>query len=191
METDVMKTRFPILLATLVGASFPVFDGAAPAVADEAISASPTADEFIEALTPQRKTRGIRLRDDAVAETQPSAASEPAYVDLPMITFEYNSAELTPAARQVLDQLAIALQSQQLGSDRFLLEGHTDAPGSESYNQALSEQRARAVREYLASKQIAAARLEAIGKGESDLVEATDGPSEANRRVRVVNLGGS
>ena len=184
-----MTNRFPILLAALVGASLPVFDGAAPVVADEAISASPTADEFIEALTPQRKTRGIRLRDDAVAETAAPAASEPAYVDLPMITFEYNSAELTPAAREVLDQLAIALQSQQLGSDRFLLEGHTDAPGSASYNMALSEQRARAVREYLASKQVAAARLEAVGKGEDDLLEATDGPSQANRRVRVVNLG--
>lgn len=184
-----MRTRFHILLAALIGTSGPVIGATASALADEAIGANPTADDFIEALTPQRKTRGIRLRDDAVAETQPSAASEPAYVDLPMITFEYNSAALTPAARQVLDQLAIALQSEQLGGSRFLLEGHTDAVGSASYNMELSEQRAQAVREYLAAKQVGVARLEAVGKGENDLLEATDGPSQANRRVRVVNLG--
>lgn len=186
-----MRTRLHILIAAaLIGTSAPISSALVPAVAEEAtIGANPTANDLIEALTPERKTRGIRLRSEAVAETQAPAAREPAYVDLPMITFESNSAALTPAARDVLDQLAIALQSEQLGSSRFMLEGHTDAVGSSDYNLSLSEQRARAVREYLASKQIATARLQAVGKGENDLLEATDGPSEANRRVRVVNLG--
>ena len=106
-----------------------------------------------------------------------------------MITFQFGSAELTPSARQVLDQLAIALQSEQLGHDRFLIEGHTDAVGSDAYNQRLSEQRARAAQAYLATRQVSAARLEALGKGESELLEQTSDPSEVNRRVRVVNLG--
>jgi outer membrane protein OmpA-like peptidoglycan-associated protein len=89
----------------------------------------------------------------------------------------------------VLDQLAIALQSDQLANSRFVIEGHADAVGSADYNRALSEERARAAREYLASKQIGPVRLEAVGKGEDELLEDTDGPSEINRRVRVVNVG--
>ena len=141
-----MRTRFHIALAALIGAAGPVALGSVPALADELLGANPTAEDFIRALTPEPvvKTRGIRLQGDAVAETREATRAEPAAVDLPMITFEYNSAELTPHARQVLDQLALALQSEQLGSSRFLIEGHTDAVGSASYNMALSEQRARA-----------------------------------------------
>ena len=186
-----MKTHLLFLLAGLIGGSGLMVGGSPLAAQDYIMKANPTAEDFIRALTPEPlgKTRGIRLQGDAVAETRAATRAEPAAVDLPMITFEYNSAELTPHARQVLDQLALALQSEQLGSSRFLIEGHTDAVGSASYNMALSEQRARAAREYLAAKQVGAVRLEAVGMGEDDLLEDTDGPSEINRRVRVVNLG--
>ena len=180
-----------ILLAAPIGLSGLLVGGSLPAVAEEATSASPTAEDFVEALTPKPvvKTRGIRLQGDAVAETRTPDRAEPAYVDVPMVTFEFNSAELTPRAREVLDQLAIALQSERLASGRFLIEGHTDAVGSADYNKALSEERARAAREYLAAQQIGAVRLETVGKGEDELLEDTDGPSEINRRVRVVNIG--
>ena len=180
-----------IFFAALIGLSGLLVGGSSPAVAQEAPAVSPTAEDFIEALSPKPavKTRGIRLQGDAVAETRTPDRAEPAYVDVPMVTFEYNSAELTPRAREVLDQLAIALQSEQLASSRFLIEGHADAVGSADYNRALSEERARAAREYLASKQIGPVRLEAVGKGEDELLEDTDGPSEINRRVRVVNVG--
>jgi len=187
-----MRTRFDIVLvAALIGTVGPLVGGSPPAVADEAVSAAPTAEDFIKALAPQPvvKTRGIRISGDAVAETRAPDRTEPGYVDVPMITFEYNSAELTASAREVLDQLAIALQSEQLASSRFLLEGHTDAVGSEDYNKALSQQRARAAQQYLTSKQIGEVRLETLGKGEEELLEDTDGPSEINRRVRVVNVG--
>jgi outer membrane protein OmpA-like peptidoglycan-associated protein len=174
METGAMRTRFEIvLLAALIGTAGPLVGGSGPAQADEVLSASPTAEDFIKALTPQPvvKTRGIRHSGDAVAETREQDRAEPAYVDVPMITFEYNSAELTPRAREVLDQLAIALQSEQLASGRFLIEGHTDAVGSEDYNRALSEERARAAREYLAAKQIGEVLLETVGRGEDELLE--------------------
>jgi outer membrane protein OmpA-like peptidoglycan-associated protein len=77
-----------------------------------------------------------------------------------------------------------------LTGSRFLIEGHTDAVGSDAYNQQLSEQRAEAVRRYLAGRQIEPSRLESAGKGESELLEPTGEASELNRRVRVVNLGG-
>lgn len=178
-----MKTRLPILFAGLAGAAGLMVGGPVLAADDHLLTANPTAQDFIRLLAPApaAKTRGIK----PLAEV----AAEPAYADVPVITFEFGSAELTPSARQVLDQLAAALQSPQLSGGRFLIEGHTDAVGSAAYNQALSERRAQAARDYLATRDGGAARLDAVGKGESELLDATDGPSEVNRRVRVVNLG--
>jgi OOP family OmpA-OmpF porin len=183
-----MKTRLPILLAGSIGAMGVVAGGPVLAADDHLLPANPTAIDFIQALTPQQgKARGIKPHGAGQAVGE--AAAQAPYADAPMITFQFGSAELTPGARQVLDQLALALQSEQLGHDRFLIEGHTDAVGSEGYNQRLSEQRARAARAYLATRQVSPARLEALGRGESELLEPTSGPSEVNRRVRVVNLG--
>jgi OmpA-OmpF porin, OOP family len=149
------------------------------AMAEEnVLTGKPTAQDFIDALSP---TRGIKPRD------APDARPE---VTLPMIHFAFDSADLTPEARAVLDQLAVALGSDALAGSRFLIEGHTDAVGSEAYNQELSEQRAEAVRRYLAGRQVEPSRLESAGEGESELLEPTGEASELNRRVRVVNLGG-
>jgi OmpA-OmpF porin, OOP family len=122
-------------------------------------------------------------------KAQAPVAAQKVYPDVPMITFEFGSAELTRDGRQVLDQLATALQSKQLSGSRFMIEGHTGAVGSDAYNQALSERRAHTALGYLVTRQVSAARLYAVGRGESELLDPTDGPSEMNRRVRVVNLG--
>jgi len=89
----------------------------------------------------------------------------------------------------VLDQLSSALRSQELGGSRILIEGHTDTVGGADYNHGLSEQRAEAVGLYLASQQVDPSRLQVLGKGESEPLDA-DGTAAVNRRVRVVNLGG-
>jgi outer membrane protein OmpA-like peptidoglycan-associated protein len=182
-DADV-KTGLPYL-AGLLGGVVLMLGGPALAADDHIMKADPTAQDFIEALSPPGLTRGIKPR-----EAEPAAQAQPVYSDLPMITFEFDSADLKPEAREVLDQLAAALESDQLGSSRFMIEGHTDAVGDETYNQTLSEQRALAVRQYLAGKQVDAARLETVGKGETELLEAADGEAAVNRRVRIINLGG-
>ena len=67
-------------------------------------------------------------------------------------------------------------------------EGHTDATGSDSLNQRLSEQRAEAVRAYLESQGIAAANLSAQGFGKEKPVadNATAKGRQQNRRVEIV-----
>ena len=67
------------------------------------------------------------------------------------------------------------------------LHGHTDSIGSDAYNQALSDKRANAVRDYLVSKGISANRLNAIGKGELDPVASNETPEgrAQNRRVEL------
>lgn len=180
-----MTKRMAILFAGLVGGL-----GVATLVPAQAadyksvMTGEPTAQELIDALSPspELKTRGIRPKD--AGETTPAPE-----VNLPMITFEFDSADLTPQARRVLDQLAAALESQQLGSDRFLIEGYTDTVGSADYNLGLSKRRADAVSRYLAGRQVNTGRLEVVGKGEADPIDP-DGTAAVNRRVRVVNLGG-
>jgi outer membrane protein OmpA-like peptidoglycan-associated protein len=191
-----MKGRYSSFLAGMACAVLAF----GPAQAADLMTGMPTAADFIEALAPQpvAKTRGIRPKGDAgmalapAAPAYASAASAPASsapgVDLPVVTFEFNSAQLTTQARQVLDQLSSALRSQDLAGSRILIEGHTDTVGGAEYNFGLSEQRAEAVGRYLASQQVDPSRLQILGKGESEPLDP-DGTAAINRRVRVVNLG--
>jgi outer membrane protein OmpA-like peptidoglycan-associated protein len=108
------------------------------------------------------------------------------------VTFPSGSAELTQDAMAALSPLGRALASSDLASFRFRIEGHTDSVGPRDANQALSERRAAAVRDFLVRRfSVDASRLEIIGRGEDDpLIAAGDEVAERrNRRVQVVNLG--
>ncbi len=104
-----------------------------------------------------------------------------------LIQFDFDSARVSPVSRQALNNLAIALQSVDLKASKFAIEGHTDAQGRAEYNQQLSQQRADAVRELLASQGVAKERLNSIGKGATELADPAAPLASANRRVRVVN----
>lgn len=108
--------------------------------------------------------------------------------------FAFDSAELK-MPQPKLDEIAAALQGNPQVSS-VAITGHTDRLGSEKYNQGLSERRAEAVKAYLVGKGIDAARLNAIGKGESSpVVECKERKRaklivclEPNRRVEVEEL---
>ena len=84
--------------------------------------------------------------------------------------------------------LAQALKSKELGESKFAVEGHTDGKGRADYNLKLSQQRADAVRTFLASNGVMDARLAAVGKGATELANTADPLAAENRRVRIVNL---
>ena len=109
-------------------------------------------------------------------------------VDL-AIGFEYNSADLTPTAEEMLAVLAEALSSEELKPYSFQLAGHTDAGGSSGYNERLSMARAVSVKSYLVDTLgVDEARLQAEGYGESRLL-LPDAPGDGrNRRVEVTTL---
>lgn len=98
------------------------------------------------------------------------------------ITFEFNSAALTPEARTALAEQANWIR--QFPELRFSVYGHTDLVGSNAYNKALGKRRAEAVVNFFASQGISRARLEAlVSYGETRPVIATQAPEQANRRT--------
>jgi OOP family OmpA-OmpF porin len=105
---------------------------------------------------------------------------------LPGVNFAFNRADLLPAAKEILDREVVPeLKSE--AAETVRVEGHTDAVGSDSYNQALSEKRANAVKEYLVSQGISGSRIETRGYGESQPVadnESAIGRAK-NRRVEI------
>jgi outer membrane protein OmpA-like peptidoglycan-associated protein len=133
---------------------------------------------------PAPRTRGLRNLTVEAADTTP--ATRPSLSLL--IQFDFNSAKVKPESQQALSNLAQALQSKELVDAKFAVEGHTDAKGRADYNLKLSQQRADAVRAFLANNGVADARLQAVGKGATELANATDPLAADNRRVRIVNL---
>ena len=101
------------------------------------------------------------------------------------LLFDFNSDVVKREAAQNLKNLAASLDKYPNSS--LLVVGHTDAVGSDSYNQTLSEKRARAAALYLASQGVGAARLQTVGRGETEPVAPndTDTGMQKNRRVEV------
>lgn len=105
------------------------------------------------------------------------------------VFFEFDSAILKPEAMDVLDNLGEALTYGELNNYRFQIAGHTDAVGTDAYNQKLSEQRAKAVLDYLVTTfGIDASRVDPVGYGESQLLDPDNPEGDVNRRVQVTRL---
>lgn len=175
------------MLALLSGA------GGAAAQTDEKVfdGASVTSSQLVEALTPAEEpvvTRSIRVERDGGVPAPAAAPARPAKASL-LITFETNSAALTGQARRTLDIVGEALQSPKLADFRFSIQGHADPRGNPEKNLQLSQHRAESVRDYLVTyKQIPNERLQAIGKGDTELMNRSNPIAPENRRVTIVNL---
>ena len=101
------------------------------------------------------------------------------------LLFDFDSDRVKSDAAQNLKNLASSLDKYPNSS--LLIVGHTDAVGADSYNQTLSEKRARSTALYLASQGVSAGRLQTVGRGETEPVAPndTDTGMQKNRRVEV------
>ena len=101
------------------------------------------------------------------------------------ITFATNQATITPKFHDTLNTIANVLNHYD--KTYLSIEGHTDSSGSESYNQTLSERRARSVQQYLVNQSIMSERLSVTGYGEMRPVASneTAAGKAKNRRVEV------
>jgi len=99
------------------------------------------------------------------------------------LTFDYNKSDIKPEFFGALDQNVKVMKENP--TVKVELHGHTDSIGSDAYNQALSERRANAVREYLVSHGIDSGRVTSKGMGEKDPIASNETPEgrAKNRRV--------
>jgi outer membrane protein OmpA-like peptidoglycan-associated protein len=186
----------------------------APARAEDNVSE----DQIVRALTPKPKaplTRGLsvgpqtaepaanpaeakviasvrgrttRSLSNAEREEIATIAKDKPNIDL-TITFDYNSADISAKSLPEVQKLGRALTNDNLKGSTFLLAGHTDAAGSDTYNQDLSERRADSIKRYLMDNyHIGASDLVTVGYGKSKLKDPGQPLAEVNRRVQVVNM---
>jgi outer membrane protein OmpA-like peptidoglycan-associated protein len=109
-------------------------------------------------------------------------------IDLDTVTFDTGSWELTPDQGRLLAPIAAAMKEaiDKNPNEIYLIEGHTDAVGSEEDNLSLSDRRAEAVAEVLSENfGIPPENLTTQGYGEQNLKVPVQGPERRNRRVTV------
>jgi outer membrane protein OmpA-like peptidoglycan-associated protein len=101
------------------------------------------------------------------------------------ILFEFDSDVIKGSAQANLTELATSVKKYP--ETELLIVGHTDATGTDAYNQGLSERRARSARAYLVTQGVPDPRIRTEGKGETEPVATndTDAGRAQNRRVEV------
>lgn len=140
-------------------------------------------------LAQKERTRGLKITGAKELETINSYGDKLAATVNLAVNFHFGSAELTPQAQQLLDNVGKALQSSDLASYRFLIGGHTDATGTDGDNLQLSRARAASATQYLVSHyKIAPQRLVVRAFGETALLFPDSPEDGRNRRVEISTL---
>jgi OmpA-OmpF porin, OOP family len=126
----------------------------------------------------------------APAAPAPAARPAPASVRQAIVIqadalFDFDKSVVRPDGKKAIDDALAKLQGVDL--EMVIATGHTDSIGTDAYNQKLSERRAAAVKDYLASKGIPASKITTIGKGESQPV-ATNKTAEGRQKNRRVDI---
>ena len=113
-------------------------------------------------------------------------APAPAQARTYLVFFDFNRADLTDRARQIVAEAA--QNSRRVQSTRIEVAGHADRSGTPQYNQRLSERRAQAVAAELVRQGVNRGDIGVTAYGESrPLVPTADGVREPqNRRVEIV-----
>jgi outer membrane protein OmpA-like peptidoglycan-associated protein len=177
-----------------------------------------TEDQIVRALAPAKKplTRGLSVGPQTQADPAASAAEgqlvqkfrnratrslsaaereeianivkDKPKIDLE-INFDYNSANISAKSLPSVQALGRALSNPDLKGSTFVVAGHTDAAGGDTYNQDLSERRADSIKHYLVDKfGIAGTDLVTVGYGKTKLKDPANPLAEVNRRVQVANM---
>ena len=102
------------------------------------------------------------------------------------LLFDFDSAELRPESITELERVVKFMGDVPFA--KAMVEGHTDSVGTEVYNQALSDRRAKAVFDYLSSRGVDPARMSSVGHGELKPIadNATAEGRQTNRRVMLI-----
>ncbi|UEM06552.1 OmpA family protein [Skermanella rosea] len=176
----------------IVGAAGKAVQNAAPAPAPAAYSppvSAPVPEPVVasaQQVVPAVAEAPVPRAEVAAGPPAPSARDVDEKAFGFRINFAFDSAVIPAESFEYIDTVGQVMQdSPEL---RIKVEGHTDASGSDAYNQALSEKRARAVAEYLAAKhRIPGSRIQAVGMGEGHPLTG-NAYDRTNRRVQFARL---
>jgi peptidoglycan-associated lipoprotein len=150
-----------------------------PAVQKETAKQQPVEPVKKEMVKEMVEPKEAKLQGSAVSTTEEMSA-------LKDVLFDYDKYNIRDDARPVLDNVASFLRKN--GTINILIEGHCDERGTNEYNLALGEKRAKAAKDYLISLGVMPARLSIITYGEEKplCTEHTETCWQKNRRAHFV-----
>jgi OOP family OmpA-OmpF porin len=143
----------------------------------------------------QADAPGLQPAPASASSSAPSPAAAPAAAVSSKVTyaadafFDFNKSVIKPEAKAKLDDLVDKIKAVNL--EVIIAVGHTDAVGSDAYNQKLSMRRSNAVKAYLINKGVDKTRIYTEGKGEKQPVadNGTKAGRSKNRRVEIEVVG--
>jgi outer membrane protein OmpA-like peptidoglycan-associated protein len=191
------RRHFALLIALLVGsiaspssaqtqAGGPAADWVSKLAEPETVP-----DLDIAALRQQVADR-VKSRADGVAAKRPPVA--PQLLKLPQlvveIRFDEDAAVIRPESYRTLGRIADVLTDPKLLTSKFLIVVHTVSAGRRENNLTLSQRRADVIREVLVNTfKISTKRVQAIGLGEEQLLDAARPTAAANQRIQIATVG--
>jgi len=175
----------------------------------------PSVDELVKSLSPKALTRGLTTNprpqmtlEEAshiinISRSATRGISKPERSNLENIVtnssmptidmeinFAFNSDKLDQKSIITVSKLGMALNSDALKNQTFVLAGHTDAVGTADYNQKLSERRSAVVKNFLVQHfSIDPLKLVVAGYGQEQLKNKQNPYADENRRVQIINIG--
>jgi outer membrane protein OmpA-like peptidoglycan-associated protein len=161
----------------------------AEAQSDRDRAAAASSDQQLQQAVQDREELRAKLllQFNAILATRDTARG--LVVNLSDVLFDTGKYTLRPLAREKLAKISgIVLAYPDL---RLAIEGNTDSVGGDAMNQTLSEQRAEAVRDYLAQQNIPMTSMTAQGFGKTQPVATNDTAEgrQENRRVEMIVSG--
>jgi outer membrane protein OmpA-like peptidoglycan-associated protein len=141
-------------------------------------------------VAPPRKSFKQRYNLEEIS-VQPQLRESVSRIEIDTIRFGSNQAFVREEQLDSLDGIAAIIERivKKYPNEVFLIEGHTDAPGSSGYNMRLSKLRAEAIKKALVSYYVIPARnLRTVGLGERFLKIPTADAEPENRRVSISRI---
>jgi OmpA-OmpF porin, OOP family len=184
-----------LLVIALVLLMAPVSSGRAQADTEnwvERLAGLETTPDIDVAALRQQALERVKSKADALPLERPPIAVQ--LLNLPHlvveIQFDPDSPIIRPEAYRTLGRIADTLSHPTMLPYKFLIVGHTESTGKREYNLTLSQRRADSIRNVLViTFRISPKRLQAIGLGEEQLLDAAHPNAASNQRIQVVTIG--
>jgi outer membrane protein OmpA-like peptidoglycan-associated protein len=192
------KTRrriLPLTVGLVMSALFASLASSQETVTSEAIvgelAGLETASDLEVAALRQQATDRIKAKADGIALKRPLLS--PQLNKLPHVNvdiqFNPDTPVIRPESYRTLGRIADALTNPALMSSTFLVVGRTDSTGRREINLMLSQRRAEAIRDALATTfKISPKRILAVGLGEEQLQDADHPKAAVNQQALIVTL---